>query len=159
MATLTTKKGREKAEIWKLTPSESESWDSYEWLLREKMDSLEHLIREFSNDVRVIAGPRRKDKIDAMVAALVTDLWQNVAEIGTKRAMEDVGAARAFDTAGVFDGIGEIILRSESKATPDLYNAQIKAGKSNKEIAEMYGVKLASLYGYLSTWRRKGLIE
>ncbi|MHA7963558.1 hypothetical protein ACX93W_05375 [Paenibacillus sp. CAU 1782] len=159
MATSTTKRGRQDALKWKLTPSESESWDSYEWLIRQKMDSLEHLIREFSNDVRIIAGPRRKEEIDSLVAALVTDLWNNVAEIGTEKVKATIGAARTFNTSSVFSGKGDIIVSSENKITPDLYNAQIKLGKSNREIAEMCGVKPESIYGYLYAWRKKGLIE
>jgi hypothetical protein len=153
-------KGRGKIGKWKITPSESESWDSYEWLLRQKMDSLEHLIREFSNDVRIVAGPRRKEEIDALVSALVTDLWCNVAQVATAKVKAELGELRTFDTSNVFGGSGEILLsNNDHKLTPELFKEQLKAGKTRNEIAKMCGVKPGSLAGYLSSWRRKGLID
>jgi hypothetical protein len=119
MATSMTRKGREKAELWKLTPSESESWGSCEWLLRQKMDSLEHLIREFRNDVRIIAGPRRKEEIDALVSALVTDLWCNVAQVGTAKVKAELGEL-------------EYVL---AKNTPENKEVLLSGGFSEEEIA------------------------
>ncbi len=160
MATSMTKAGRQKMQKWKLTPSESESWDSYEWLIRQKMDSLEHLIREFSNDLRVISGPRRREEIDSLVAALITDLWNNVAEVGTSRVQAELGEARTFDTNSVFGGSGEIVLSGiDYKLTPEFYKAQLQSGKTRKEITAMCGIKPRSLNGYVSSWRRQGLIE
>lgn len=86
-----------------LSKSEQEIWDSYEWLIRERMEQLDYLIRRARGDMQVVSRRHSVD-INASMQKSVTELWHDVAAIGTKKDIAKVGKKRAFDTTNIFRG-------------------------------------------------------
>ncbi|RED54773.1 hypothetical protein [Cohnella lupini] len=64
--------------------SGKEVFESYEWLFREKLESLDHLTREMWKELRWVGVPTKK--IPEVIGEFFAYLWEDVADKAEKEA-------------------------------------------------------------------------
>ncbi|WP_042165569.1 hypothetical protein [Paenibacillus gorillae] len=64
----------------KIAKGVQEVWDSFEWLIREKLEGLDHLTRQMYTEMQLASGRNSKD-VRASIEYLFADLWENVAAV------------------------------------------------------------------------------
>lgn len=55
-----------------------EVWDSYEWLVRRKLEELDHLTRQMYKDMQMTRS--KQEDIREFIPMAFAELWDNVAE-------------------------------------------------------------------------------
>lgn len=84
-----------------LPKGEQDAWDSFEWLMREKMEQLDYLARKAHRDMQR-STRRTSDLVRQTICDLVTELWFNVAQVEGEKAQKQMGSHQALDTTNLF---------------------------------------------------------